>query len=188
MACRVYAFYPLERSPPITNIFFSIMPPRKPTTTTKTSRPRSKPSQPSLQEIEDRLINILHEKTTRIDDSGKNVISDTTSVKLNLQQMFAIVGSIIVGVAVSTAYWTKQESNYDNTLKAHDSRITNVENSLKDMEAVKLTVNKMQGQLEGLTQAVTEQKVALDQQKLTLEQQKLSLQYIADNVKSLTKR
>ncbi len=135
-------------------------------TSTQTAR---KPVVKNGSNLEDRIATLLHEKITTNQKNGDTIISDNTSVKLNMQKMFGIFGSLIVGVSVATAFWINNQNNVDTAIKTHDSRISSVEKTLKDMQELKTSVDKMQIQLQTVSTSLLEQKVVLDQQKANLE-------------------
>lgn len=110
----------------------------------------------------DRIATILHEKITKSDSSGNNVINENTAVKMNMGMVFSIIGSLIIGVSAASVYWTKKDISVSNTLEDHSKRITTVEKTMSDVQQMRNDVIIMKEQLNNVNRSVESQKATLD--------------------------
>lgn len=110
----------------------------------------------------DRIATILHEKITKSDSSGNNVINENTAVKMNMGMVFSIIGSLIIGVSAASVYWTKKDISVSNTLEDHSKRITTVEKTMNDVQKMRDDVIIMKEQLNNVNRSVESQKATLD--------------------------
>jgi hypothetical protein len=110
----------------------------------------------------DRIATILHEKITKSDGSGNNVINENTAVKMNMGMVFSIIGSLIIGVSAASVYWTKKDISVSNTLEDHSKRITTVEKTMNDVQQMRNDVIIMKEQLNNVNRSVESQKATLD--------------------------